>query len=117
VHDAGRGKTSHAEVGARLITDWGFPGLADIVLTHMDITVDETLPVTQGEIVYLADKLVSGDRRVDLAERFRRKMRLYEKDSRAVAAIQHRLDNAQRIQKKIERATGRSLKRILDSGY
>jgi putative nucleotidyltransferase with HDIG domain len=118
VHDAGRGKASHAAVGARLLQDWGFPEVADIVLAHMDITVDETLPVTEAEIVYLADKLISDDRRVGrLAERFRKKMRLHEKDPKALAAIQHRLDNAQRIQAKIEHMTGCSLKKVLDFGY
>lgn len=112
VHDAGRGEKSHAAAGAGLLREWGFPGVADIIRVHMDIVVSETLPPTEAEIVYLADKLVAGDRRVDLAKRFGEKIRRYEKDAQAVAAIRRRLDNAQKIQAKVERITGRPLERI-----
>jgi molybdenum cofactor cytidylyltransferase len=114
VHDVGRGEKSHAEAGADLLEKWGFPEPAAIVRTHMDMAVDDTRPISEAEILYLADKLVAGDRRVDLVHRFREKMKRYEKNPQAVAAVQCRLKTALKIKAKLERATGRCINEILN---
>ena len=118
VHDVARLEIPHAERGADLLERLGYPQLADIVRVHMDIRVDERSPVDEREIVHLADKLVSGDRPVDLEQRFRLKMEKYGHDPEAARAIEHRKANACRIRAKVEKATGLTLAEILaDAGF
>ncbi len=113
VHDIARAEPSHAAAGADVLRRWGFPRVADIVRVHMDIAPDDGGPLTEAEIVYLADKCIAGDALADLEERFSRKRAKYGKYPEAVAAIQRRRDAALRIKTKIEKLTGRSVMDIL----
>lgn len=71
LHDIGKGQERHAARGAEILGQMGYPKLAGIVACHHDLGV---LPKRPDEkvIVYLADKLVQGDREVTLEERFRK---------------------------------------------
>ncbi len=113
VHDIARGKDSHAEAGADLLEAWGFSKVAAVVRTHMDIDVKDNGPITEAEILYLADKLVSRDRMVDLDDRFREKMTRYEKNSQALASIRRRLESARKIRMKLEKTLCRTIDDIL----
>ena len=50
----------HAQAGGKMIREMGFPLVAELVEAHVDMDVPEAGPVTETEIVYLSDKLVSG---------------------------------------------------------
>jgi len=109
LHDIARTRKDHAAAGARLLERHGFPRLAPIVAEHMDLAVaPDTLP-DEAQVVFLADKLVAGDRLVDLEERFARKMAQYGRDPSVGARIVQRRDNARRARDKVERLTGRSV--------
>ena len=112
LHDIARTSRDHAAAGARLLESHGFPRMAPIVARHMDLTVDAAAPVDETQIVFLADKLVAGDRLVNLEERFARKMVKYGQDPAAAAAIARRRENARRVRDKIENLTGRSVNAI-----
>lgn len=69
LHDIGKGRPDHARLGADILRKSGYPLAAEIVRQHHDLDcipqqADETL------VVYLADKLVQGEREVSLEERF-----------------------------------------------
>lgn len=69
LHDIGKGRPDHARLGADILARSGYPAAAEIVRQHHDLDcipkrADETL------VVYLADKMVQGDREVTLEERF-----------------------------------------------
>ena len=71
LHDIGKGQPDHARRGAEILRRSGYPLAAEIVRQHHDLDcipqqADETL------VVYLADKLVQGEREVSLEERFER---------------------------------------------
>ncbi len=109
LHDIARTRKDHAAAGARLLERHGFPRLAPIVAEHMDLAVaPDTLP-DEAQVVFLADKLVAGDRLVDLEERFARKMAQYGRDPSVGPRIAQRRDNARRARDKVERLTGRSV--------
>lgn len=112
LHDIARTRKGHAAAGARLLEHHGFARLAPIVAEHMDLVVDAALPPDETQVVFLADKLVAGDRLVDLEERFARKMAKYGKDPAAAERIALRLDHARRVRDTIASRTGRPVNAI-----
>ncbi|MFH1985193.1 MAG: DVU_1551 family NTP transferase [Pseudomonadota bacterium] len=115
LHDIARVEKDHAAAGARLLKAHGFLRLAPLVATHMDLEVAADQPVDEAQIVYLADKLVAGDQRVDLEQRFARKMEKYGRDPDAISGIERRRETARRILGTVENITGRSLDAILNA--
>ncbi len=115
VHDIARARAGrdHANAGAAIMEEWGFPEVADIVRVHIDIAPDRTGPLTEAEIVYLADKCVEGDRIVDPAARFARKAAAYGDNPAAAEAIERRRDAARTIAEKLTAATGRAMADLL----
>lgn len=112
VHDLARGCPHHAEEGARMLRKMGFPRIADIVAVHMDYTVDKTGPVTEAEVVFLADKWIQGDRRISMEERFQAKLRQYGNDSGVCRDILKRRGNAIEAQRRVEKQSGLDMERL-----
>jgi molybdenum cofactor cytidylyltransferase len=73
LHDLAKGKPGHAGESARLVDEMGYPDVARAIASHMDIEFEQDGTIGEKEVVYLADKLVEGDRAVCLAERFARR--------------------------------------------
>ena len=93
LHDLYRAKEDHARSGAEFLRHAGYPALAELVAVHHDLPEDAC---TEACLLYLADKLVRGEQRISLEERFsssRQKCRTPE----ALAAWQRRYDRALRI--------------------
>ena len=67
LHDIAKGERDHAAVGALWLKELGYPQLAEIVRQHTEPDSDA---LNEAGLVFLADKLVRGGTRVDLAERF-----------------------------------------------
>lgn len=93
-HDIGKGTKRHEEVGAELLHEYGFHAAAEIVRAHFDLALSFDAPVTEKEVVFLADKLVRCDRPVALEGRYLEKMKMYADEPGAVPAIQGRLERA-----------------------
>ncbi|MBP1761129.1 MAG: phosphohydrolase, partial [Firmicutes bacterium] len=72
-----------------------------------DIEVDEHARLTEGEILYLADKLVSEDKVIPIEQRFGQSVGKYNDNPEALKKIENRRDAVYKIMKKIEGATGR----------
>jgi molybdenum cofactor cytidylyltransferase len=113
VHDVARLDKNHAAAGARLLTEMGFPAMAEIVAVHMDISVADDSPLDEAQVAYLADKLVAGNTIVHLAQRFAAKRAKYGHDPRICAKIDHRRSSALTIQDKVERIAGKTIDQIL----
>ena len=88
LHDVARAEPRHDAAGAALLTRLGYPRLAPVVARHMHLgpadDVDEAL------VVYVADKLVKGDRVVGLEARFEAKLARQGDDPEARAAVLER---------------------------
>ena len=109
VHDLARDRPHHAAEGTRILREMGFPRIADIVEVHMDYTVNKEAPVTEAEVVFLADKWIQEDQKVNMEERFQAKLRQYGDDSVACREILSRRDNALESQLRVEALMGCSI--------
>lgn len=106
LHDLARGDRDHAQKGAAVLAEMGYFEIAEIVAAHMDLGFDGIPPIHEKTVVYLADKWVAGERRVDLRQRFQARMDQYHRDPEALAAIQGKLDRALAVQARVAAATG-----------
>lgn len=109
VHDLAKGHSRHEEEGGRVLIRHGFPAIAGIVAVHRSICPAPGSPVTEQEVVFLADKLVAGTELVEPAERYARVLKRWEHDPEARQAIEGRRKQALRVVKRVEAAMGRSL--------
>jgi len=105
VHDIAKGRRRHAEAGAALLREFGFPEIAAPVARHMNIAFDAGR-LDECAIVYLADKLVQGETRVSLETRFSAALDRFAGDPSALAGVQRRLDAARAICAAVEARIG-----------
>lgn len=114
VHDVAKLEINHAAAGAHLLREMGFPAMAAIVATHMDIDLPENSPLDERQIVYLADKLVDGNTLMRLSKRFNMKQKKYGHDPQVSVKLDHRRRAAVAIQNKVARALGGPIHPILN---
>ena len=112
LHDILRTEPDHAKQGAAVLDREGYPEAADIIRRHHDFALDEAvipdgLP-GEADVVYLADKLVCGEKEVTLEERFRLKMERFEREGNDTARrhCMRRFAEAKAVEKKIRGYTG-----------
>ena len=67
LHDIARGAPDHARQGAQLLEEAGYPAVASLIAAHHDLPPSAG---TEARLLYLADKLVQGNRPVSLEARF-----------------------------------------------
>lgn len=94
LHDLMRTSPQHAQAGAKVLNRDGYPQLADLVAGHHDLPSDAPI---ESCLLYLADKLIQGESRVDLDERFLRS-RVKCTTPEALQSWSRRYEDAQRIQ-------------------
>lgn len=109
LHDIAKGGPDHEREGGRMLEALGYARVASVVAAHRDIDLPESAPLTEREIVFLADKLIRGDRLVRVWDRYQAKIDQYASDSEAVAAISGRRERALRIVARVEVELGASL--------
>ena len=116
LHDVAKGSSRHAEVGMEIISAWGYPQVAAVVGSHIDIIPAKDAPPGEAEILYLADKLVSGDRYIALEERFRESEKRFSGDAEVATAIRRRFDSARLIKARIEHILGETVEALWTRG-
>jgi uncharacterized protein len=94
LHDIAKVRTlgtggNHAQAGARLIWELGFPEVAEIVRQHvvLDSGTDHGR-ITEAEVVHYADKRVKHTTVVSLVERFQDLKKRYGKSPEALAWLE-----------------------------
>ena len=87
VHDIAKTQAGHAAAGAKQLAALGFPRVAAVVGVHMEIATDPDQALDEAQLVFLADKLLEGERLSGLNARQTRKLAKYGMDSQAKAAI------------------------------
>jgi putative nucleotidyltransferase with HDIG domain len=105
VHDIAKGRRRHAEAGAALLREFGFPEIAAPVARHMNFSFAAGR-LDESAVVYLADKLVQGETRVTLETRFAPGMDRFAGDPSALAGMRRRLASAKAIAKALEARIG-----------
>lgn len=96
LHDIGKGSPDHAHVGARMVREHGFPAIAEIIAVHTDFIPVDNAPVSEAEVVFLADKLVRKNRCVSLEARFAEAATRFAADPDALAGVARRRNQAMR---------------------
>jgi CTP:molybdopterin cytidylyltransferase MocA len=116
LHDLAKGKPEHAAVGASILSSMDFAQVGAVVASHTDFSFDGH--VDESSIVYLADKLVSGERPVTIEQRFEVPLRRFSDDPPALAAAQRRFATAKSVALAVETRLGTTLARVVndDSG-
>jgi molybdenum cofactor cytidylyltransferase len=114
LHDVAKNLPRHEIVGAEMLQELGLGRVAGIVAGHKDALPPESGLLTEKEIVYLADKLIRGSRRVSVLERFTEKLDLYASDAEACTAIRRRLGNALTLQSLVAQSVGEDIETVLD---
>lgn len=113
LHDLARAQPQHALKAAAIIKKMGFPAVAAVVKSHMDLDAEDDKFITEKEVLYVADKLVKGAQVVSLGERFDLKARQYQDNPAARSAVAKRMEAAFKIAAEIERITGKPLEALL----
>jgi molybdenum cofactor cytidylyltransferase len=113
VHDLAKGQPDHELAAAALLNEIGFAQTSPLVAAHTDLGGEFSALPVETKILYLADKLVSGDKIVDLEERFAASARRFAEHGVAAENIRHRLELARRVKEEVESLTGMSLEEIL----
>lgn len=113
LHDCCRDQHDHAAVGANALRWLGFEDVGTLVESHMDIVPTPDSELLPQEVLYLADKLVAGQRLVSLEERFASALDRFDGQPSVLAAVQRRLVAAICIQTKCESVINRPLGEVL----
>jgi HD superfamily phosphodiesterase len=106
LHDIARKERNHAQAGEKILQELGYGKVGFIISNHTDIAVDDKGRITESEILYLADKLVSEDRAISIEERFKESLNKYKDNPEALRKIENRRNAAYKIMKKIEAVIG-----------
>jgi putative nucleotidyltransferase with HDIG domain len=95
LHDLGKTQClgtliNHAEVGASILEELGYPQVAQVVRehVHLDVTIMDPRPLREAEVVNYADKRVLHETVVTLEERFTDLKVRYGRTPEALARIQ-----------------------------
>ncbi|MFH1058360.1 MAG: NTP transferase domain-containing protein [Pseudomonadota bacterium] len=113
VHDLAKGRPGHAARGAEFLRRWGWEAAADLVAVHAELTPPAAGPVGAAEVLYLADKLIEGDRPVAIDQRFAAKLARHGDAPGVTAAINRRWRAAQTIAARIEQICQKPLAALL----
>jgi molybdenum cofactor cytidylyltransferase len=107
LHDVARAKPHHADAGADLLEELGYPRLAPLLRRHMRLGAPADV-LDETQVVYLADKMVSGDRVVGLEERFSERLARMGHDAAASEAVRARRDEARLVLDRVDTVLGSS---------
>ena len=114
LHDIGKGQKSHAKAGAQVLKKMGYPNIADIIATHMDLFFADEGKITEKEVIYLADKLTQGERVLELDKRLESKLEQLTGNPMGKMAAEKRIRTAMQIKHAIETIIGERIGVLLD---
>jgi molybdenum cofactor cytidylyltransferase len=113
LHDIAKGRQKHDIAGGQILRDMGFGKTGDIVAVHSDLAGGNTNLSLEAKTVYIADKLIEGERLVSLEERYGSTIRRFALTPEIKAGITERLKVAQSVKRELESLVGRSLDSII----
>ena len=113
LHDIARAQPRHPDAGADLLEGLGYRRAAGVVRLHMELAEGAGPDVDEAQVVFLADKLVQGDRVVGLEERFAVRLIRHRGDPAALAAVRRRKAQAETVLANVEKVLGRPTADVL----
>jgi HD superfamily phosphodiesterase len=112
LHDVAREKPRHSSAGSRILREFGFDKIADIVEIHTELPANIN-PAIEAKIVFLADKFVRREELVSIDERYSASSRNYATTPDIAAIVQRRKEQALNTKREIEDILGKSLDSII----
>jgi putative nucleotidyltransferase with HDIG domain len=116
LHDIARAQDRHPDAGADFLEGLGHAPVAAVVRLHMDLDGLAGESVDETRLVFLADKLVRGDRVVGLERRFAMRFERYADDPQMLAVTHRRLAQAEDVLARVESLLGRPATEVLPAG-
>ncbi|WP_034603092.1 DVU_1551 family NTP transferase [Maridesulfovibrio frigidus] len=105
MHDVAKITRNHEAAGGTLLSGYGFTSISDIVASHRDTNIPPNHPITEKEIVFLADKFIKGTTLIPLRERYEKTFCKWADDPDAVKAIKGRRIRAESLLSRYEDET------------
>ena len=115
LHDLAKGEPDHARTGGQWLCETGFPRVGEVAAAHTQPEIDRSGPITEEELVFLADKYLQCDRRVSIAERFQPALERFAAIPEALSLAKGRLELAELVKGRVETRIGKTIEEILDS--
>ncbi len=106
LHDMCKHEPKHEQAVGKVLRELGLFALAPLVEEHNDCQLDKDLPVTEKELIYLADKYICGKELVPMQQRFEQKLTLYAHIPEACLAIKSRLKRAKTMEERVANELG-----------
>ena len=104
VHDICKGEKGHEVAAGRLFRHLHLPLMAHLVEDHRDLTLPDDQPITERELVFLADKYCYGGSFVSVRQRFEQKLQTL--GAEVAQAIRGRMDRALAMEARLARELG-----------
>jgi HD superfamily phosphohydrolase YqeK len=110
LHDLAKGRKRHETVAARALHRWGYAPVASVVGAHTDLPRKAS---PEQRILYLADKMVNGERLEGLEGRLVRMEARFAGNPEALKGARRRIGRARKIRTRLEVVLGRSLDEVI----
>ncbi|MBB5142068.1 DVU_1551 family NTP transferase [Desulfovibrio intestinalis] len=104
LHDICKGEKRHEAAAGRLLRSLHLPVMAHLVEDHRDLTLPAEQPITERELIFLADKYCYGSSYVPVRQRFEQKLEIFGSD--AAEAIKGRMARALTLEARLARELG-----------
>lgn len=105
LHDLAKGQPDHAAAGAAILCAMDCRQVAAIVAAHTDLDFSNS-DLDEKAIVYLADKLVCGEERVTIDQRFQPALDRFRNEPAAFEAATRRMNTAKEVLRAVETRLG-----------
>lgn len=113
LHDIAKKHPNHEILGARWLFEHGFPEVAELVALHKDLR-RSSKELAEAELLYLADKMVSGETFLPLNVRIQRIKERLPQGNSGRDNTKQRIERAMEVQKQVEKIVGKPLLEILN---
>ncbi len=106
LHDMCKQEERHEVAAGKALRNMGLGALAPLVEEHNDCQLDAHAPITEKELIYLADKYAFGKTPVAIEQRFAQKLQFYAHMPEACIAIKARFARAKAMEKRLSHEIG-----------
>jgi uncharacterized protein len=114
LHDIARVHENHAVIGAEIVEDLGFAGIADLIRCHMTYSTDPSQnDITEKDILCLADRMVKENVYVGIEERMEYILAKFHDNPEARERITQRRDEIRHLSERIEATIGESIDALM----
>jgi molybdenum cofactor cytidylyltransferase len=113
LHDIAKGHPLHDIAGGQILRGMGFIIVGDVVAVHSDLADGNTGLPLEAKIVFLADKLVEGERLVSIEERYGGVDHRHGLTPEISNKVNKRMNVALKVKEEIESLTGHPLEEII----